>query len=148
MKAKRCAALLLLLALAVCLTACNKSSSTKLGGTWRPVRESISLDGQVLLTATLKDMTDASTGVEPSLRLDEGGNGSFDLEGGSPTTVTWTENGNTVTLSANGEAMDLTYDEATDQLTLVMEEEGLTAEIVFAREGSEAVTTSRNTSGA
>ena len=147
MKAKRCLALLLILALAVCMTACSKRGSSRLSGTWLPIRESLSMDGEERLSLTLKDMTDAATGIEPSLRLDEGGNGSFDLYGGDPTTITWSENGNTLTLSAAGESMDLTYDEDADQLTLVMEEEGLTAQIVFAREGSSAAATSRNTSG-
>ena len=143
---KRLLILGLALVLIVSVTACGKSDQLGLEGQWKPIQETIALGDDVLFSATLKDMTDSDSGIEPSMVLEKNGTGVFDLSGGDPTQVQWTRSGSALTLTADGESMDFTYDEVTDQLTLTLEEDGLTATILFAREGSAAVVTARSSS--
>ena len=146
MNRKRILALALLLVLALGLTACGKSDQLGVEDTWKPILETISMGDDVLFSATLKDMSDAEAGVEPSMVLERGGTGTFDLSGGDPMQVQWSRDGSTLTLTAEAESMELIYDETSDQFTLTLEENGLTATIQFAREGSAAVASARTTS--
>ena len=171
MNAKRLLALLLVLVLVFSLAACKKDTeepaaaesteateSSGLSGLLGDVSQAAGVEGKWVLTEAVSGTEGEDDyfvmylgdyaqflEVDPGVEFKADGTGSINMDGEEPEAFTWTQDGNNITISADGETMDMVYDPNADLITMSMEEDGETGTITFAREGSEAVETARNT---
>ena len=165
MNAKKLLALLLALVLVFSLTACSKdkaeepaaeSESSGLSGLLNNASQSSGVEGKWVLTEAVngtegdEDYFVMYLGdyaqfmdVDPGIEFKADGTGSINMDGDSPESFTWTQDGNNINLTADGETMTLVYDPAADVITMTTDEDGEHGTVTFAREGSAAVEEAR-----